>query len=268
MAMARRGLDFVPRVEVCRNGDTLVQAGGRLWEVTTWMPGAADFHRDPSDAKLAAAVSALARIHEAWSNTETALGEGPCPANRRRWRALRDGEAMLRIRQPPRLEATDPLTGPLHAAWRLLPMAIKRMTPIVSSWLDQPVPLQPCLCDVWHDHILFDGNRVTGVIDYAAAKVDHVAADLARLLSSLIPDERERFRWALNVYRSIRPLPNPELIELLDAAGVVGAVVNWLQRIESKAPMDRAAVAGRMEMLVQRLPNIASFYFQTGVDRS
>ena len=54
--------------------------------------------------------------------------------------------------------------------------------------MHRPVPFNLCIGDVWHDHILFEGDAVTGMIDFAAAKVDHVAADLARLLGQ--PDSR------------------------------------------------------------------------------
>ena len=54
--------------------------------------------------------------------------------------------------------------------------------------LHEPVPVQPCGAP--HDHVLFDGDRVTGIIDFAAAKVDHVAADLARLFGESDPDDR------------------------------------------------------------------------------
>src|SRR5438046_1699130 len=34
------GLDFVPRVFATDRGQMHVESGGRLWELTTWMPGA------------------------------------------------------------------------------------------------------------------------------------------------------------------------------------------------------------------------------------
>jgi Ser/Thr protein kinase RdoA (MazF antagonist) len=251
MAVARgAGLDFVPAVEPNRNGETIHVSSNRVCEVTAWMPGHCDFHEDPKDEKLIAAVSAVARIHETWGEQRR---EAPCPAIGRRWRAMLDGEEMIRSDWRPRSMPDDPVFPHVHSAWRLLPLVLSRLRPILSPWLDRLVPLQPCIGDVWHDHILFVGERVTGVIDYAAAKMDHVAADLARLLGSLVPDEPKRMQRALAAYSMIRPLPNPELVDVLDTTGVVGAIVNWLKRLERDVTRDRQAIARRLEMLVGRL---------------
>jgi Ser/Thr protein kinase RdoA (MazF antagonist) len=250
------GLDFVPTVERGRDGRTMVEAGGRVWDVTSWMRGRADFHRNPTDAKLFAAVTALARLHDAWA------GEGsvaPCPAVTRRWQAMLGWEELLGAGWRPRFEAGDPVGPHAEVAWRLLPAVLPRVWPPVMYWLKQRVPLQPCLCDVWHDHVLFDGDRVTGVIDYAAAKVDHVAVDLARLLGSLVPDEPDRTEAALRAYQAIRPLPQAELVTLLDVTGVVIGVVNWLRWLyhDGRVYPNRDAVAARLAQVVRRLEQMS-----------
>jgi Ser/Thr protein kinase RdoA (MazF antagonist) len=126
----------------------------------------------------------------------------------------------------------------------------------LAAWRHRPVPVQPCLCDVWHDHVLFAGDRVTGLIDYGAAKVDHVAVDLARLLGSLIPGEPDRMAMAVQVYRGIRPLLHPELVGLLDWTGVVVGVTNWLRWLyhDGREYPDRPAVALRLGQLIRRWP--------------
>ena len=50
-------------------------------------------------------------------------------------------------------------------------------------------PLQVCHGDLWHDHVLFSGEEVTGLIDFDAMKIDSRALDLARLLGSLVKDD-------------------------------------------------------------------------------
>src|SRR5437868_1677831 len=55
------GLAFVPPL-VPASGATFVAHAGRLWEMTAWLPGRADFHRHPNPARLRAACAALARL--------------------------------------------------------------------------------------------------------------------------------------------------------------------------------------------------------------
>ena len=50
------GLAFVPRLFPTVAAPTAVEHAGRLWELQEWLPGEADYHRDPSPAKLRAAL--------------------------------------------------------------------------------------------------------------------------------------------------------------------------------------------------------------------
>src|SRR4051794_20818797 len=77
MATARRaGLSFVPDVFPTRSGATWVDHAGRLWELTSWLPGRADFQDRPTPARLQAACHALARLHAAWKRVRPE--RGPC----------------------------------------------------------------------------------------------------------------------------------------------------------------------------------------------
>ena len=253
MTIARQaGLDFVPAVESTRAGRTVVEHGGRAWEITGWMAGRADFHANPTEMRLFAAVAAVARIHAAWAGKR---GERPVRPWRRRWTTLAAWDELLTSGWRPRIDATDPVRPAAEAAWATLPRLITNTRLAMQRWLDQPVPVQPCLCDVWHDHILYEGDRVTGVIDYAASKVDHVAVDLARLFGSLISDDDTRVQSAIEAYTAVRPLPQPELVAILDRTGSVVAVINWLRWLyhEGRAFSDRGAVAERLAGLVRRL---------------
>ena len=51
--LARRGgIEFVPVLQCAEHDRTWVEYGGRLWELSTWMPGRADFHESPSISRL------------------------------------------------------------------------------------------------------------------------------------------------------------------------------------------------------------------------
>src|SRR4051794_11024682 len=62
IAARTAGLQFIPRLEPTRDARTVVEAGGCVWDVTEWMPGRADFLANPTDARLFAAVEAVARL--------------------------------------------------------------------------------------------------------------------------------------------------------------------------------------------------------------
>jgi homoserine kinase type II len=115
------------------------------------------------------------------------------------------------------------------------------------------------LCDVWHDHVLFTGDEVTGIIDYGAAKMDNVAADLARLLGSFIGDDVTMYEIGLDAYAAVRPLTDDErrLVPLLDRSGVVLGLANWLRQIfqQGCTMKNRTAVVDRIADLVQRAEN-------------
>ena len=104
----------------------------------------------------------------------------------------------------------DPARPAAERAWRVLPHWIDTIPDLLTRWTARTWPLQPCLCDVWHDHVLFDGDRVTGLVDYGAVKIDHPAVDVARLLGSLVGDDAEGWAAGLTAYREVRPFSAEE----------------------------------------------------------
>ena len=164
------------------------------------MPGRADFSSRPSDSRLTAAVTSLARLHLAMASFEPAGAERTwfvsgnhdlAPAVSERHRAARGlvGRQAGVVVDQARAE---------HGGGRGIPCGrdddrCRRFIGVreaIAEELDAAqrfrVPVQPCLRDVWHDHILFDGDAVSGIIDPAAARTDTVAADISRLVGSLV----------------------------------------------------------------------------------
>src|SRR5262245_32875758 len=66
-AAVRAGLEFVPAVVHLPTGQSWVSHAGRLWDLTAWMPGRANFRDRPGAARLEAACAALARLHLSWA---------------------------------------------------------------------------------------------------------------------------------------------------------------------------------------------------------
>jgi homoserine kinase type II len=260
MTLARgQGLSFVPSVNATVGGRTLVQHASRLWELTEWLPGRADYHEHPTRQRLESACAALARLHCAWQSTGSAEGRGTCPAVGRRLEAVRSWQILLSSGWEPRFSADD--ADPVHPvgrrAWDVLPRWVERVRPSLGSIPAHAWPLQPCQCDPWHDNLLFEGERLTGLVDYGSVKVDHVAVDLARLLGSLAEDDAEGWRVGLEAYRGVRPLGRheEELAHALDRTGAVVGVVQWLRwlyEVGSAFP-DRSKAAARLDVLVRRI---------------
>lgn len=246
----RAGLSFVPALVPDRSRSTLVEQAGRCWEVGQWMPGQADFHARPSDPRLHAAGKALAQMHQAWAS-EMSAPLAPIPALLRRQQALQTTVQYLKD-HPTRDEI---LLAPGQAILRRAETILRRLLPTVpemlARWTTRDLPLQPCLCDPWHDHILYQGDEVTGVIDYGAALMDHPAVDVARLLGSLVPDGD----WspALDGYRSERRFTDEEeaLARTLDRTGAILAIGRWLPRLESGPHSPRHLA--RVQELIQRV---------------
>ena len=139
----------------------------------------------------------------------------------------------------------------------MLPHWLPQLPPLLQPWVSRPLPLHPCLCDVWHDHVLFTGDRVAGIIDYGAMKVDHAAVDLARMLGSLAGDDETAWQAGFAAYCSVCTFSKEDerLAHVLDVSGTVLGVANWLMRIavENRPALEQAAVARRLETLVARM---------------
>ena len=222
------GLDFVPAVHRTITGATVVEYQKQVWDVTAWMPGRADFHERPTPARLADACTALARLHLVWA--EGVRDSGPCPAIKRRLDRLRDWLALVASGWRPDFSRLLPLRLWAERAWDILQTRIRELPAKLQPRFAAPVPLQPCVCDLWHDHVLFTGDTVSGVIDYGSVKTDHVAVDLARLLGSLVEDNSQMRPLGLDAYSRIRPLTAAEqrLVDVLDETGTVLGAANWL----------------------------------------
>ena len=255
-AAVGRGLDFVPAVCAMRAGPTWLERAGRLWELTHWLPGQADFHVQPTLGKLRSACAALARLHTVWQSDPTTE---PSPAVFRRLRVIEEWRQLLRSGWRPRFGGVETavLDSVAERAWNLLPVAVERLPALLEPWRQRPLPLQFCLCDVWHDHLLYEGETLTGLVDYGAVKLDHVAVDLARMLGSLVGDDRGRWEAGLRVYREVRPLTAEEeaLATVLDRSGTVLGAVNWLRWLyhDGRRFEDLGLVARRLKGLVGRI---------------
>jgi Ser/Thr protein kinase RdoA (MazF antagonist) len=242
---------------------THLKFAGHFWELTPWMPGDADYQQSPSNEKLQAAMRALAGFHQAASDCISVSPELGVP------RTVQDRIEQVNTWIQSDLARLECHTGqPNNTKIQGLPQWKKLIINHAKQHLNEvrmalhaisdcKVPIQACIRDIWHQHILYRGDKVSGLIDFGAARPDTVAADLTRLLGSLTADNKSKWNCGLDAYGSVRPLSDREhsLIIPLDQSAVLLAGLNWLRwlYLENRSFSDETAVEERMQQIVSRL---------------
>jgi homoserine kinase type II len=241
-----------------------IREAGRLWELAPWLPGTADYRRAPSPNRLRAAMTTLAEFHVAAATfpLPDRARDAP-PGIRERLERLRVWPHGRLQRLSEAVAAGDWPEMALRARhWlTLAPKAIPRVQSGLVRAAEWTAPLQPCIRDIWHDHVLFDGEQVSGLVDFGALRPDSVAADLGRLLGSLAGDDRQAWHDGLEAYATVRPLSAEEtaLATVFDQANTLLAGLSWLEWIylEDRHFGDRGAVLARLDENLPRLAALA-----------
>jgi Ser/Thr protein kinase RdoA (MazF antagonist) len=248
-------LAWMPRVVPTTERETLVYYQDRLWELTTWMPGQADFSPAPSTARIEAACTALGQLHVLWASLASPTGR--CPGILRRWHAWRLWTKLQQSGWRPRWAALDPYAAIAEPLFHAVQRCRDEVPHRLRAWLNVPLRLQPCVCDPWRAHVLYTGDAVTGLVDFGSAKTDHIAVDLARLLGSLVGDEGARWQIGINSYRQVGPITDDEcrLARDLDRIGTVLAATHWLRwlYLDGRRFDSPSAVLERLQYLLARL---------------
>ncbi len=247
---------------------TTVSYQGREWELAPWMPGSADYWNDPRPEKLAAALHLLAEVHLVVTKMPVPVhalsrSPGPSAAIARREDLLHRlldvdiSRAQRNAEQCPDAAERNLVIDSLT----LLERVRRREVEKSLRWRGVDLPVQICLQDVWHDHVLFTGDRVTGLIDFGAVAFDSPAIDVARLLGSLVGDDRERWTQGLAAYEAVRPMTATErdAVEFFDTSGTTVSAANWVTWLWSGETQisDRPAALDRLRRLVVRLRVLA-----------
>lgn len=260
------------------NSTTLVSTAGQLWQLEPWLPGVADYHVRPSRERLRSAMELLAQWHllaerfipeaaaAVWFFGRSAAVS---PAIRERFEivAAIDAEQLTRVSQSlsggqSGLVNDSAIRGLARLMFTFFQRGREAITAELRLLREIPFRLQPCLRDVWHDHLLFDGAAVTGLIDPSACRVENVAADLARLIGSLVEDDRTEWDFALAEYQRHRSLSASELalVTVLDRSGVLLSGWTWLKWLclDRRTFSDTVAVTRRLTEIVRRMERLVS----------
>lgn len=248
MEQARsNGITIIPTVQRTLTQQSFHVMDGHSWELHSWMPGQPA--SDPSAEQLQQAVQQLHRLHQTWRRLHPPIS-APCPAVQLQYQRLiewrtEEWDQLRRQGSPIATQAALFLQG-------RIPQAIHTLQP----WLNRKVLVQPCLADIWADHLLFEQNKLTGLIDFGGARLDHPAQDLARLISS----------WSLTASRPLDKclLEYPDqsdsfqsLSNMLAQTGLIVSLSNWLRWLflEQRSFANRARCLQRMQQIYVRLCN-------------
>jgi homoserine kinase type II len=256
-------LGFIPTPIVDRSGGTLQEYEGRFWELAPWMPGAAEVARPPAPARVRAAFAALAAFHQRLVG-ERRAGTSPGLAQRHAAVAylLRGGFNELggALHRP---EAGQPDEArPMALRWLGLARAVApRLVDPLREAAGRVVPVQPCLRDARPEHFLFEGDQVTGLVDFGAMGVDCVAGDLARLMGEWLDDDGSGRADALAAYERIRPLDAAEAALIGDFASSSALLIgeHWIRWhfIEGRRFDDPSAVVRGIALGLDHLGRLA-----------
>lgn len=190
----------------------------------------------PGVAQCEAIATALARIH-ASSNAFTLRRRGDFDAS---WRQ----RSFARV--SPQLNEADA---------QLLHLQLERWHH--QETLGTPLPRGVTHGDLFHDNALFEGDALTGIIDFYYACDDVFVYDLAILINDWCNDEHgrlepTRYDAVLRGYQSIRPLSPAEQKALPDYLGFA-ALRFWLSRLVNACDPAKAGVPQKSPEAMKQL---------------
>ena len=257
MENAHERLAFIPRLHRDWLGASFWTVDDCLWEVTQWMPGEANYLARPTQEKLGSAVDAIADLHATWS--EYSHEQSISPSVQQRVTML--GDWLLKRDLVEHVGAQ--VRGPIEAAACMSTVQMLQCRgPLLLNELqlvaDEQVRLHPVLRDVWSDHLLFEDNCVSGVVDFGAVRMDEPATDVARMLGSLHPFESDVRSAAVERYNA-RCTQEPvsfARVDLLDRSATLLTALQWLQWLvleRRKFPMDTAKLMDRWQTALARM---------------
>ncbi|QDU58048.1 phosphotransferase [Aeoliella mucimassa] len=254
----------VPVPHTCSQQNTpLYRTANQEWELTSWLTGAALDH-PPDERQLIAAAEALAQLHLATRDLPAGSGaRGSSPP----WSRYADQLQQLKQQISASVFAgcqLPVLARSWQPAWPDASHALDRGATLALGQLQAIPATQPCVQwiwgDAWHGNLLFDGSRVTGLVDFAAVRVDTPLADLARLLGMAASPDSAEWSSALDAYAQVKPLSqgDRQTVIALHAAGTVLSLGNWLRwlSVEQRRFADPQAVLERVDQFAQRLAKL------------
>jgi len=230
------GADFVSDYRATSDGKTMVALGDHLWEAGRWMPGR-PAERPIGERKMSAAATAVGVFHEAMASCrspETGSQLTTSPGIKRRLAMLQHWQ-----KRTPRDTITQARARGVDAAIvAMIPDFInqfqrvsRQLEGLLQHWSQVPIMLSFCLRDIREEHVLFTGDRVTGIIDYGSMGWENQSADLARLLGSMDDIDPSVWTKGLDAFANHSRLSQTEIdmSRVFHVANVVLSGLQWLE---------------------------------------
>jgi len=190
--LARRGFP-APRPVATRAGDYLTRVKGKAAAMVSFLDGA--WPRQAALSHCAAVGETLARMHFALDGFE---------ATRANALSIEGWESLLQ----PRLAQAELLRPGLAA------LIARDMAETRAAW-PADLPGGVIHADLFPDNALFDGDKLTGIIDFYFACTDFLAYDLAICLNAWCFNDAHSYdiargRAMIGAYEAVRPLSDAE----------------------------------------------------------
>jgi len=264
------GLTQVAVPRKVSQSSALLKHQGALWQCEPWLPGKADLLENQSDTRLRSTMHVLAEWHQIAKEFKPRHPErqwffqqisGSVPAIKERdillesWNRRRVNDVRAKLNR-----STEPWAKWSRNYLEIFSQIADKLSAQLKIAQTFQVPLQPCLRDLWHEHVLLEGNEVTGLIDLSACRSENVTVDLTRLLGSLFGDDKLSWDKALEFYQQKRALSQEEilLLEILDQSSVLLSGFFWIDRFLAVSSdwQEEPRIPDRLEKMIQRLVNL------------
>jgi homoserine kinase type II len=255
-------LGFIPVPIRDRAGQSLQDLENRLWEIAPWLSGSPDSAHPPDPVHFRKSFEGLAALHQ---KLECERIEGVSPGLRQRldtvWHLVQGGFDSLEAALAESSDFGDAHAGPAHRWLNRARKVAPRLIEPLARASALIVALQPCLRDARPEHFLFEGDRLSGVVDFGAMAVESVTADLARLLGEWLDQDARSRGEALAAYGQTCRLEPVEitLIDLFEKTADLLIGERWIRWhfLEHRRFDDSQAISRGLARGLKRVERLA-----------
>ena len=171
-SVAEAGINFIPTPIVANSGESIVEHNGYFFELAPWLDGKATYESEPCHEKLDFCDDWIGQVPSGDSSiidsivspSGPAKSEQPAPAVKSNFKKnCHKYDWPWRLNRIRGFASIAKLGKTLCDNFELLSGLIERQ---LSHSMQLSVMVQPVIRDVWHDHMLFDENRLSGIVGF------------------------------------------------------------------------------------------------------